>query len=253
MKSINRKLFFILLAGSLVTTFMVMPYAFSLIQDTKFVITPIILIAQTIQSLVLFAIAIFIGLKLAEPMGLGCPIITSALKGEKVAEKLKAIWSPAVGLGALAAGLIVLLSIPFGQLSTTFLKTEVTVSTWKSLLASFYGGVSEEILLRLFLMTVFVWLGWKIKKTSDNRPTKAIVWLAIILSAVIFGLGHLPITGEITAITPVVILRAIVLNGVGGVIFGWLYWKKGLEAAMISHFSADICLHVILPLVVVMF
>ncbi|HQB51159.1 MAG TPA: CPBP family intramembrane metalloprotease, partial [bacterium] len=127
------------------------------------------------------------------------------------------------------------------------------VSIWKSLLASFYGGVSEEILLRLFLMTVFVWLGWKIKKASNNRPTNATVWLAIILSAIIFGLGHLPITGEITAITPVVILRAIVLNGVGGVIFGWLYWKKGLEAAMISHFSADICLHVILPLVVVMF
>jgi hypothetical protein len=35
------------------------------------------------------------------------------------------------------------------------------------------------------------------------------------------------------------------LNGVLGVAFGRLYWKKGLESAMIAHFSADIVLHVI--------
>lgn len=31
-------------------------------------------------------------------------------------------------------------------------------------------------------------------------------------------------------------------------VFGWLYWKKGLESAMIAHFSADIIIHVCLPL-----
>ena len=46
-----------------------------------------------------------------------------------------------------------------------------------------------------------------------------------------------------------VISRAIVLNGIGGVAFGWLYWKHGLESAMIAHFSADIVVHVITPLV----
>ncbi|PKL71234.1 MAG: CPBP family intramembrane metalloprotease, partial [Methanobacteriales archaeon HGW-Methanobacteriales-2] len=50
-------------------------------------------------------------------------------------------------------------------------------------------------------------------------------------------------------ITPMVIARAIVLNGIGAIIFGWLYWKKGLESAMISHFSADIVLHVMFPLI----
>jgi len=39
------------------------------------------------------------------------------------------------------------------------------------------------------------------------------------------------------------------LNGLGGLAFGWLYWKQGLESAMIAHFSADIVLHVITPLV----
>jgi membrane protease YdiL (CAAX protease family) len=47
------------------------------------------------------------------------------------------------------------------------------------------------------------------------------------------------------------VIKVILLNAVGGIIFGWLYWKKGLESAMISHFSADIVLHVILPLIAV--
>jgi membrane protease YdiL (CAAX protease family) len=26
---------------------------------------------------------------------------------------------------------------------------------------------------------------------------------------------------------------------VGGVVLGWLYWKKGLEAAIVAHLAAD--------------
>jgi len=65
---------------------------------------------------------------------------------------------------------------------------------------------------------------------------------------VLFGLGHLPATANILPLTPLVITRAVVLNGVGGVIFGWLYWKRGLESAMVAHFSADLILHVLFAL-----
>jgi membrane protease YdiL (CAAX protease family) len=72
-------------------------------------------------------------------------------------------------------------------------------------------------------------------------------WIAIILISVVFGLGHLPMTAKFQQITALVVFRAVVLNGIAGVVFGWLYWKKGLESAMIAHFSTDIILHVILP------
>jgi membrane protease YdiL (CAAX protease family) len=98
-------------------------------------------------------------------------------------------------------------------------------------------------------MTLIVWIFFKIKKTADGKPTTIGIWLAIIITAIIFGLGHLPITGSITTITPLIVARAVILNGIGGIIFGWLYWKKGLESAMISHFSADILLHVIYPFI----
>ena len=118
---------------------------------------------------------------------------------------------------------------------------------WQRFLASFYGGIGEEIAMRLFLMTLIVWISSKIRRTQTGSPTDLGVWIAIILISVIFGLGHLPMTAKFQQITALVVFRAVLLNGIAGVVFGWLYWKKGLESAMISHFSTDIVLHVILP------
>jgi len=130
---------------------------------------------------------------------------------------------------------------------------EVSKASWKALLASFYGGIGEEVLLRLFLVSLFVWITFKIKKDENGNPTVLGIWLSIILAAVFFGLGHLPATAQITKLTGIVIIRAVVLNGIGGIIFGRLYWKKGLESAIIAHFSTDIVLHVITPFIISFF
>src|SRR5215212_2642271 len=50
------------------------------------------------------------------------------------------------------------------------------------------------------------------------------------------------------SINSMTITEAIVNNGVIGIICGWLYWKKGLESAMIAHFSSDMVLHLIVRL-----
>ena len=103
-------------------------------------------------------------------------------------------------------------------------------------------------MLRLFVMSLLVWLGRFLSKTPEGKPTSVVFWIANILAAVLFGLGHLPATALLIPLTPLVVTRAIVLNGLLGVVFGWLYWKRGLESAMLSHFSADIVLHVLLAL-----
>jgi membrane protease YdiL (CAAX protease family) len=97
-------------------------------------------------------------------------------------------------------------------------------------------------------MSFFAWLGRFISKTADGKPTNVVFWIANILAAVLFGLGHLPGVALLVPLTPLVIARTVILNGLLGIIFGWLYWKSGLEAAMISHFSADLILHVLLAL-----
>jgi membrane protease YdiL (CAAX protease family) len=35
-----------------------------------------------------------------------------------------------------------------------------------------------------------------------------------------------------------------------GVLYGWCYWRRGLLAAMVAHFSADIVLHALPALAV---
>ena len=71
--------------------------------------------------------------------------------------------------------------------------------------------------------------------------------IAILGAALFFGLGHLPATMAATPFSTTVLARAILLNGIYGVLFGYLYWKRGLESSMTAHFTSDVLVHVILP------
>ena len=252
----NWKLFIILLIASIFGIIAVFPYTLtiqgSLLQNLP-VPLYVLLTGQIIQGTVMFAIAIFAGLYFAKKVGFGLPILEGWLEGREVKSYLKSILGISIGLGILAGILIIGLDYLFSFAGVTInvAQSSINPPAWQGFLASFYGGINEEILLRLFLMTLLVWIFFKIKKTETGKPTKMGIWLAIILAAILFGIGHLPTVMAITTLTPLVIVRTIVLNAVGGIIFGWLYWKKGLESAMISHFSADIVLHVI-PFIVLM-
>ncbi|WP_292470072.1 CPBP family intramembrane glutamic endopeptidase [Methanolobus sp.] len=250
----DRKLFAVLLVACIFGTIAVLPYTLTLqgelIQNLP-VPLYVLLTAQLIQSIILFGVAIFIGLHLARKVGLGLPILNGWLEGRDVKKYLRSILGVSVGLGILASILIIGLDYLFSLSGVTINVTQDSINppAWQGFFASFYGGINEEILLRLFVMTFIAWILFKVKRTDQGKPTSSGMWLAIVLAAVIFGAGHLPAVMTITTLTPLVIVRTIVLNAAGGIIFGWLYWKKGLESAMISHFSADIVLHVILPLI----
>ncbi len=255
-KIVNWKVYIILLIASIFGAIAIWPYTFTLegglLQNSP-VPLYIIMVAQIIQSIVLFAVVIFMGLYFARKVGLGLPILEGWLEGREVKNYLKSILGISIGLGILAGILIIGIDylFSFANLTNSIVMAQITPPAWQGFLASFYGGINEEILLRLFLMTLIAWIIFKIKKTEEGKPTSIGMWLAIILASVIFGIGHLPTAMTIATLTPLLTIKVIILNAVGGIIFGWLYWKKGLESAMISHFSADIVLHVILPLVAV--
>jgi membrane protease YdiL (CAAX protease family) len=121
------------------------------------------------------------------------------------------------------------------------------IPLWMRVLTCFYGGVVEEVLTRLFLLSLFAWLGVKMFQQQKERLAPATFWIANLLAAILFGLGHLPAASRIMQITPEVVVLALVMNGIAAVAFGYLYWKRGLEAAMIAHFSADFLLYVVGP------
>jgi hypothetical protein len=193
------------------------------------------LIAAVAQTLVLVAIASAAGTALAPRVALGAPFFEALAAGEP--------WWPALGPQLLPAfslaipGALIFVAAYYGffrprldtetALAIDGLRNQIGI--WGRVL---YGGVVEEVLIRWGLMTVFVWLG--VLLVGDPAPGG--VWVAILLSGILFGLGHAPsYLAAGSRPTPVFFATMIFLNLWAGTIFAWLYWQVGLAAAMIAH------------------
>lgn len=259
---VNWKVFLILWIAAIFSVIAILPYSLSLqsnvLKNLNLPIPlPVVITLQIVQNAILFAIAIFAGLFFAGRVGLTTPILDSITRGESVADKVRALLPLSILLGVVSTLVVIGLELFYfqpalvqqlsGKAAALNLRTSQPAA-WKGFLASFYGGIAEEILLRLFVMSVLVWLGRFMSKTSDGKPTYPVFWIANILAAVLFGLGHLPAMALLVPLTTLVVLRTVILNGLIGIACGWLYWKRGLESAMLSHFSADLVLHVLLAL-----
>ncbi|MBR6570794.1 MAG: CPBP family intramembrane metalloprotease [Clostridia bacterium] len=104
-----------------------------------------------------------------------------------------------------------------------------------------YGGVMEEIMMRLFLMSLLAWLGWKILYRKQEKPPVWVFAAANVISAVLFAAGHLPATVMLFGqLTPLLVVRCFLFNGGFGLFFGWLYRRYGIQYAMLGHMLAHI-------------
>ena len=201
-----------------------------------------------IQNLLLFAAAIGLGLLLARKLGLGAPLLEGWLYHEqprvRARESLKYGALTGIGVGIVLLVIIIPAARYFPGLPFV---SVAQVAVWKRLLVCLYGGIDEEVLTRLFLLSLIAWLGMKLAGKGKRRLSPTVFWAANVIAAIVFGLGHLPSASLVMQITPTVVAIALVLNGIAAVPFGYLYWKRGLEAAMIAHFCADFVLYVVGP------
>lgn len=199
----------------------------------------ILMLLQGLQLTVLLAISILIGIGCAYRVGLSSHLIDHWVfhiaKSPSFAVEMK--WS--LGVGAATAIVLLLLNrLMQPVLPEALQASNNTEPNWlSSLTAMLYGGITEEILMRWGLMSLLVWIAWKGLKQGVTLPGQGIYQGAIVLAALVFGLLHLPATAAIVSLTPVVIIRALLLNGIVGIAFGWFFWKYSLEAAMLAHIS----------------
>ena len=104
-----------------------------------------------------------------------------------------------------------------------------------------YGGVIEELLLRLFMMSLIAFLAWKLFFRGAATPPTGVIIAANIVAALLFAAGHLPSTMQMFGeTTPMILLRCFLLNGAGGLVFGYLYRKYGIQYSMMAHAGAHI-------------
>lgn len=203
---------------------------------------PIMILLSIIQSALLLGIATGIGLWLAPKVNLHWWIITHWLTGQPIPFSTPSALITAIASGIVAALLIVGLDQLFRPKMPPIQVDSQIPGPIHGFLASFYGGIAEEVLLRLFLFTLFLFLFQWIGLQGLSS-----FWVANILTAILFGVGHLPAAKNLFGLNSIVIWRTIILNAIGGIVFGYLFWQYSIEIAMVSHFSADIVIHVIVP------
>lgn len=191
----------------------------------------IVWIITVVQNVGLIMFCCFFGYILAEKLGLWKPI-----KFEKRSLTVTLILS-------VIAGIIFSLDPwTFGNLIDGIKESTAAGMTVYGIIASIlYGGIIEEILMRLFVMSLIAFLISKIfYKKREEIPAKVFV-IANVAAALLFAASHLPATlvtfGELS---PMLLFRCFLLNGGFGMLFGWLYRKHGLHYAMISHATVHI-------------
>ena len=138
----------------------------------------------------------------------------------------------------------------FGKFSQVIMDSYAAKPTIAYMLASvFYGGVIEEVMLRLFMMSLIAFILHKLFWRKRETTPVAALALANIISAILFAAGHLPATAMLMGITPMILLRCFLLNGGFGLLFGWLYRKYGLRYSMLAHGGC----HIISKLIWILF
>ena len=186
----------------------------------------VLLAISAAQSALYAAVCGFFGYILAAKLGLWRPI-----RFEKAQTVKTAIL-------ALGMGLVFSLDYwTFGKLIPQIADSYTAGISVTAFAASvLYGGIIEEVMLRLFILSLIAFIVWKLFfRKNESVPTGVLV-AANIIAALAFAAGHLPATimtfGEPT---PLILFRCFFLNGGFGFVFGWLYLKRGVHHAMLAH------------------
>lgn len=231
-------------AGAL-TALAVLPYALALNpQAAEELPLAVLVVGQPLQTFALIFLGGWLGLRLGEEIGLDSPFARSLVHGRPMPDHSRRRFGLAVALG-VAAGLAILAleRYVFGPLLPPA-KSDLAqgAALWKGLLGALYGGIAEELLTRLVVMTGVTWALWRIAGRGRRPVPPWVYWTGIVVASLAFGLGHLPVAAGIWQLVPIVVVRTVALNLVGAVGFGYLYWRWGLEHAMVAHFVADVVL-----------
>ncbi len=218
------------MAGVVAVSITVIPQL--LAQAPQVVPVHVAIAATLVQSGVFLAIAAWTGVALTRPLGLDAPVFQAALNRSGILAALKPQLLPAAVVGLAVAALLVYLA-DAAPAELQALSTQFDIPLAAKLL---YGGITEEILLRWGLMSFLVWLPWRLVQKRRGPPRAGYIATGVVAAALLFGLAHLPTVvamgGELSAS---VVAYVVVGNALPGILFGVLYWRWGLEAAILAH------------------
>jgi len=119
---------------------------------------------------------------------------------------------------------------------------------WRRVVIIYVAAIGEELVFRLLLLSLVVGLAVRLVRRANGMPNRRIVWVANGLSAFAFAAVHLPAWSAMGPLSVGLALTVLTLNGVGGVVFGYVFVKHGILAAIWAHAGADCAIQLIGPL-----
>ena len=198
----------------------------------------ILIAVITMQSLIYAVLLGLIGKIIAEKIGLW----------RKISFESKPLIYTAIA--SVIGGMIFILAdvFAFGKLIPAVMDSYASKPSVSYILASIiYGGVVEEVMLRLFFMSLIAFVISRLSKDKTVNDTHIII--ANIAAALLFAAGHIPATVQMIGISPIIVFRCFLLNGGFGLIFGRMYRKYGIQYAMLTHAGV----HIISKLIWILF
>ena len=187
-------------------------------------IPPALLLVQPAILVIGLALA---GWWAAPKIGLGAPVLAGLADGGDWAGALRRALPAALAGGVLGAAILLAYAyLTAGALGERAQAVELPIVT-----RVLYGGVVEEIMMRWGLLSL---LALAALKLGLARP--GALWAGNLAAALVFALGHLPALFALIPDPSAGLLAAVLLANTGaGLVFGWLYMHRGLEAAIIAH------------------
>ena len=185
-----------------------------------------------IQPAVLVLGGALLGWFMAPRLGLDAPVIGALVERGEWGRPFARTLLPALAGGMAAAAIMLAYALATRDLFLAQAPDiELPVVT-----RVLYGGIGEEIMTRWGLMSglaaLALWLGLR---------REAACWAGNACAALLFGLGHLPTLFALLGTPPGwLVVLVVAANTAIGLIFGWLFIRRGLEAAMIGHAAAHI-------------
>jgi hypothetical protein len=202
-------------------------------------------LASVAQPAVFTTLAVIVGVWLAPKVGLRSPAAEAFADNRDVISALRPQLLPAILAGMLTGAAIMgswMLARPY--VSEDFAaRSEAFNKVMPAAVRFLYGGLTEEILLRWGFMTFLTWLFWRLFRRRSERPERWMILASIVVSALLFGIGHLPVASLLAGgLTLPLTLYVVSANSLFGLVAGFLYWKRGLESAMVAHIFAHVVL-----------
>src|SRR3954447_3373037 len=177
------RVFWLLLIASVLGGMGAMPYI-RVLFGTKIptggvsVASPLFAVIEAMQFTLLFGIAIGVGLLLAPKVGIRTPLLDEWLYGKPAHPPFR--WRAPIIAGVAVGVLIAVAIYGFMAPRVPGWPSEREIPAWMRLLASVYGGVDEEPLMRLFVFALVLWIAQMVARRSNA----AVFWIANCLVAV---------------------------------------------------------------------